>query len=452
MEMILILYVPIISPLFRVTPLSISDFLMAVLVGMVSIGLKFLRPMVSLKLILITLVVDNPHFKNSGYGIVLHKIQTKKSKTMTMNRTTFLKIAGGTLIAGGIGYMLSDKKNFIRENKMPSLINSFLQSDERAILYLASLAPSGHNTQPWRVKYIEPYNWIIGNDKTKWLPAVDPTQRETILSIGAFLQNLELAANHYGYACQFDLLATTNQDENVVSVKLNKSNSVSKFDVAKIKNRRTVRSNYLNTPLNQADIDFLTKDEPDYFSFIPKETKECNWLNEQTIEANKIQAYRDAAQIELANWIRFSSKDAAHYGDGLTTASMEIEGLPSWLLRNFYDKESVLKNSFREQSIDAVRKQTAQLGGWFLITSNGPSVLELLETGKRMQRLFLKIRERSIALHPMTQILEEAPFNQNVNQSIGIGGNIQFILRMGYLKNYPEPVSLRRPINGFISV
>ena len=74
----------------------------------------------------------------------------------------------------------------------------------------------------------------------------------------------------------------------------------------------------------------------------------------------------------------------------------------------------------------------------------------LLETGKRMQRLFLKVREKKIAIHPMTQILEEAPTRQLLNQSIGISDNIQFILRMGYLKNYPEPVSLSRPVDWFV--
>ncbi|MHC5824207.1 MAG: hypothetical protein ACYT04_52325 [Nostoc sp.] len=74
----------------------------------------------------------------------------------------------------------------------------------------------------------------------------------------------------------------------------------------------------------------------------------------------------------------------------------------------------------------------------------------LLETGRRMQRLFLKVREKSIAIHPMTQILEEASTRQTLNQSIGISKNIQFILRLGYVKSYPSPVSLRRPVDWFI--
>jgi hypothetical protein len=97
-----------------------------------------------------------------------------------------------------------------------------------------------------------------------------------------------------------------------------------------------------------------------------------------------------------------------------------------------------------------VVKQVSQSAGWFLITSKDNSVTTLLETGKRMQRLFSKIRGKNIAIHPMTQIIEEASTNQLLNNSIGISEPVQFILRTGYLKNYPEPVTLRPSIDKFI--
>jgi nitroreductase len=115
-----------------------------------------------------------------------------------MTRRKFFKITAGTiLVVGGTAYLSSDKHNFKRSDiKEGSSGKISLRPEEREILYLASLAPSGHNTQPWFVKYIRPYHWIVGNDKSKWLPAVDPSHREIILSIGAFMQNLEYAAAH----------------------------------------------------------------------------------------------------------------------------------------------------------------------------------------------------------------------------------------------------------------
>ena len=92
-----------------------------------------------------------------------------------MNRIKFISIVGGTVGAvGATAYLLSDRSNLVRADlQQVDDKNENLKLDEREILFLASLAPSGYNTQPWFVRYLEPYHWIIGNDKSKWLPAVD---------------------------------------------------------------------------------------------------------------------------------------------------------------------------------------------------------------------------------------------------------------------------------------
>lgn len=369
-----------------------------------------------------------------------------------MQRKKFLLIAGlGIVAAAGVTYILSDQENLERDDIEEDNDNTFpFQPGEKEILYLASLAPSGHNTQPWFVRYIEPYHWIIGNDQSKWLPAVDPNQRETILSIGAFIQNLEFAASKEGYSCQFDILAKTNQDENLVEVRLFKTANIIDYDVEKIKNRRTVRSGYLSDILQKQDLDYVLNNETDFANYIPNTLEENNWLNEQTIVANRIQTYRDPAQQELADWIRFSSSEAKKYRDGLTTAGMELNGIPGWILRNTYSQKNVLSKSFREQGLDKVANQVSRSAGWIIITSKDNSVAGLLETGKRFQRIFLKVRDKNIALHPMTQILEEPETKNQVQQSLGISDEIQFLIRTGYVKKYPMPVTLRRPINWFI--
>ncbi|MGY4386596.1 hypothetical protein ACVWYN_003651 [Pedobacter sp. UYP24] len=366
-----------------------------------------------------------------------------------MKRRKFLGISGGTILAvGGLGYLVSDKSNFVRSDIKLAPFNKLLDAEEE-ILYLASLAPSGHNTQPWFVNHIGPFHWIICNDRSKWLPAVDPTQRETILSIGAFIQNMEYAASYYGYCCEWRTLAKTNQDEQIMEVLLWKLKDIPQFDISKIKQRRTVRSNFLNNTLKADDLRSLTTEEEAYFHYFPRKTKEFSWLNEQTIAANRHQMYRDTAEKELGDWIRFSGKDAAKYGDGLTPASMEMTGFTAWVVRNFYNKSSVMSKSFREQGLEEVKTQVNSSAGWLLITSKDDTVTSLLETGKRLQRLLLKIREKGIAIHPMTQVLEEVPFSQKINKALEITAPIQFVLRCGYIEKYPEPVSIRRPVSSF---
>ncbi len=369
-----------------------------------------------------------------------------------MNRRKFLAIAGASVVvAGGAGYLLSDRRNVVRSDIPQGTGRKFpFQPQEEEILYLASLAPSGHNTQPWTVKYLAPFHWIIGNDQSKWLPAIDPAQRETILSIGAFLQNLEYAASSFGYSCAFTLLATDNQSEDIVELVLKKAGKQPAFDVNKIRMRRTVRSNYRSETIKKGHLDDLTGGAVDAFQFFPNSSREFQWLNEQTIEANRRQAYRDDAQSELADWMRFSRKDAQTHCDGLTTAGMEITGIPGWVLRNFYSKKNVLTQTFREQGIDKVRAQVRQSGGWLLLTSKDSATATLLETGKRFQQMLLRTREKHIAVHPMTQILEEAPHRDALKRTIGFSDPVQFILRIGYIDRYPDPVSLRRPVERFV--
>lgn len=93
----------------------------------------------------------------------------------------------------------------------------------KKILYLVSVAPSGHNTETWFIKYIKPHNWIICNNKTKWLSCVD------------------------------------------------------------LKNRRIERSNCLNDLLKKEDAVYLFNEENDFFHFMQNGAKEFHYVNEQTI-------------------------------------------------------------------------------------------------------------------------------------------------------------------------
>jgi hypothetical protein len=62
----------------------------------------------------------------------------------------------------------------------------------------------------------------------------------------------------------------------------------------------------------------------------------------------------------------------------------------------------------------------------------------------------LLARERNIAIQPMTQYLEEKEGLNQIAANHAADVVSQFVLRVGYLKTYPEPVSLRRPVNWFV--
>jgi hypothetical protein len=109
-----------------------------------------------------------------------------------------------------------------------------------------------------------------------------------------------------------------------------------------------------------------------------------------------------------------------------------------------------LKKSFRDQTVDIVSKQVKTCGGWLVVTSTDSKIQTLIEYGRVFENMLLKIREKMIAIHPMTQVLEEELWKNKMVKELGVTGEVQWILRIGYLNSYPDPVSLRRPVSWFL--
>jgi hypothetical protein len=136
--------------------------------------------------------------------------------------------------------------------------------------------------------------------------------------------------------------------------------------------------------------------------------------------------------------------------DGLTTEGMEITGFAGWFVRHLMNNEDVMGERFSKQGIEMASKWAAEGGGWIIITSKGSDVADLIETGRRFERTALLARERNIALHPMTQVLEEEEGQREIASNHGADVVPQFVLRVGYLDTYPNPVSLRRSVASFV--
>jgi hypothetical protein len=61
----------------------------------------------------------------------------------------------------------------------------------------AILAPSTKNTQPWRFQ-VDGGEVGIWRDTSRWLRVADRDQRELHISLGCALENLLVAAEHFG--------------------------------------------------------------------------------------------------------------------------------------------------------------------------------------------------------------------------------------------------------------
>ncbi len=72
----------------------------------------------------------------------------------------------------------------------------------RFLLNFAILAPSSHNTEPWKFR-VRDNRIDVLLDFSRWLEVADDDQRELHISVGCALENLLVAAEHFGlgYDC-----------------------------------------------------------------------------------------------------------------------------------------------------------------------------------------------------------------------------------------------------------
>jgi len=151
-----------------------------------------------------------------------------------------------------------------------------------------------------------------------------------------------------GYDATLEVVARVPSDQEILKVSLAKSKPTG-YPLQRLSSRRKVKNGHRPNELKTDDVEFLTKALAGTGFYFPRSSEHAQCISEGTVEAFRAQSYRDDAQRELSEWIRFSRKEAREHRDGMTTDSMEIGGLAGWYVRNFMHKEDVMKKSFREK-------------------------------------------------------------------------------------------------------
>jgi hypothetical protein len=316
------------------------------------------------------------------------------------------------------------------------------------LLALAALAPSSHNVQPWTVRLAGDGRLLVGLDPSRRLPEVDPAGRELLLSIGCFLENLAQAAAAEGLRAEVEPPDGPGGDA-VAAVRLLPGGPVDGAGPERIRRRRTLRSGHLPRPLGAPDLDALLALAGPGARFVERGSPAGRLVAEATVEAMRRQSHRDAAQAELARWIRFSGAEVRRRLDGLTVDALEVGGVAGFVMRHLFDEGSVLTAGFRERGIERCAAQVGE-GAGFLLLPGEPTRQGLVEAGRRWERVALALRERSIGAHPMSQALEEPPWRETLAADLGLDRPLQLAVRLGQVERYPEPVSPRRPVTAFL--
>src|SRR5438093_13271916 len=124
------------------------------------------------------------------------------------------------------------------------------------IVFYGTLAPTPHNLQGWRfVRRGE--GLFVCMDPHRLLPVLDPTNREIYIGLGAAIENIRVAARHFGYTtdvCYFP----KGEGLTTVAVLQFEENPAEQPDGLELLTRRvTNRRPFRREPLDQAHLDRL---------------------------------------------------------------------------------------------------------------------------------------------------------------------------------------------------
>ena len=98
-------------------------------------------------------------------------------------------------------------------------MNGNLHDQIKGLLRYAVLAPSGPNTQPWKLA-IDGDEVSVIADFDRALPNVDPSNRTLYLSHGCLLANILMAAEHFGFGYDVSCLPDGPSGERTAAIKL----------------------------------------------------------------------------------------------------------------------------------------------------------------------------------------------------------------------------------------
>ncbi len=306
------------------------------------------------------------------------------------------------------------------------------------LLRQAVLAPSRHNTQPWRFE-VEGDELRLYGDAARALPVSDPAGREQLIACGAALANLRLAAARLGRATSCELMGGARKDFLLARVRLEHSarpTALAARLADAIPQRRTLRLAMEPRPLPRGLVSELARIAWDEgVSLRPVEASTVREVAELVAEADRRQWANAAFRAEVARWTRPSGTQAL---DGVPGYARGLSGVASWL-------EPLRIRFTRGAAAEAARDLTRTLGANALLALSTPGDhgSDWLQAGQAMEKVLLRCAADGLSACWLNQPLEVPELRARLRLTLGERWQLQLLFRIG--EGTALPATSRRP-------
>jgi hypothetical protein len=313
------------------------------------------------------------------------------------------------------------------------------------LIQQATMAPSGHNTQPWKFK-VQKNIIRIYPDFSRRLPVVDPDDHALYISLGCALENLVIAAQKDGYTSKVNYFPNS---EDYLEVEFSEGPSAEVTGLYRaIPERQSNRRIYNGSLISDDHLQQLSNANiyPDVeLKIIQTDDKQIEPVIEFVKEANHIQ-FNDSAFIEeLVSWIRFSKHEALERKDGLTSSAMGFPSVPRWLgniiIRKFAKPEGEARKCEK-----MIRSSAVLI---FFIAKN-QTKKNWVDVGRSFERAALTATSLGISHAHLNMPCEVEAVRKKLSDyfELDTAEEPMLLIRFGYAKSMPR--SPRRDISEIV--
>jgi hypothetical protein len=289
----------------------------------------------------------------------------------------------------------------------------------------ARLAPSIHNTQPWRF-VIGPTALELYSDEERRLQVIDPQGRQLLLSCGCALLNARVSLAADGYDARVDRLPDPAQPQLLARITLpaERINRLPLADLdAAIPRRHTNRRQFATEPVPPALLRTLhnaaVAEGAELIAVTDAQHRTV--VAELLRQANRIEEADPAYRMELATWTTddLRRRDgvpalAVPYGRGQAATDLPIRDFDprgmGWLPAD--------PESDRNQCLLLLASASNDRASW-------------LPAGEALERVLLIATGEAYAASPFSQIIEVAETNGRLRRQLELDVYPQLLLRLG---------------------
>ncbi len=296
-------------------------------------------------------------------------------------------------------------------------------------LSFALLAPNPHNLQPWQVALEDENSLKIYHDTTRALPETDPDNRQITIGLGCFIEQMVLAAGAAGYKVDLTLYPEGEAGA-VAHAEFDQGGDADPL-ADYILNRRSCKEPFLDTPVSAA-----AANELELYADVYTDTSTVADLRALTWDAWMTEAMTPRTMRESVDLMRFGKAEINASPDGIDLGGPMLETL---MLAGVLTREQQTdpESDGFKQGVAIYQEMLANTPAYVALTSNENTRADQIEAGRRWLRLNLKTTAMGLALHPVSQCLQEfsemKPHYDAAHALLAVPGQtVQMLGRLGY--------------------